>query len=96
MTQEALPQMVKSLKGLDFLFHDAGHSKESYIRDFQAVLPILKPGSVALIDDIRWEGERFYKGDPQCYEGWKEIVSHPRVKRAAEISDTMGLVLLGE
>ena len=48
-----LPRIVKSLKRVDFLFHDAGHSREDYVRDFDAVLPILAPGAVILIDDIR-------------------------------------------
>ena len=93
-TQEALPRIVKSLERLDFLFHDAGHSREDYVRDFHAVLPILAPGAVVLIDDIRWEDPRFFQGNPRCYEGWMEIVNHGRVRRALEISG-MGLLLLG-
>lgn len=93
---EALPKLVKSLEGVDFLFHDAGHSKEDYVRDFNAALPILKPGAVVLIDDIRWNDPRFSTGNPRCYEGWLEVVKHPRVRRAVEISDILGLLLLHE
>jgi predicted O-methyltransferase YrrM len=98
-TLEVLPRIVKSLERVDFLFHDAGHSREDYVRDFNAVLPILAPGAVVLIDDIRWENPRLYKGNPRCYEGWVEIRNHPRVRRAVEINDaggSMGLLLLGE
>ena len=96
-TQERLPQMVSSFKeGLDFMFHDAGHSKEDYIRDFHTVLPIMKPGAVILIDDIRWNDPRIMPTNPHCYAGWKEIVRHPRVRRAVEIDDDMGLLLLGD
>ena len=92
--QEVLPKIVKSLEGLDFLFHDATHSKEDYVRDFEALLPVLGPGSVVLFDDIYWEDPRFFTGNPHSYEGWREVVKHPRVRRAIEIK-TMGLILLG-
>jgi predicted O-methyltransferase YrrM len=91
LTQDVLPRIVNSIQPLDLLFHDAGHSKEDYVRDFNMVLPILKPGSIAIIDDIRW------KGDPSTYEGWKEVLNHPRVRRAVEIDNGgMGLLLIGE
>jgi predicted O-methyltransferase YrrM len=93
-TQERLPEIIKSLDRLDFLFHDAGHSREDYVKDFDTVLSILVPGAVVLIDDIRWEDPRFFQGNPRCYEGWIEVVNHPRVRRAVEINDTMGLLLL--
>ena len=99
LTQEALPMIVTSLERIDFLFHDAGHSGEDYVRDFHAVLPILAPGAVVLIDDIRWDDPRFSGENPCCYEGWVEILNHPRVRRAVEITDSngsMGLLLLGE
>jgi predicted O-methyltransferase YrrM len=99
LSQEALPMIVKSLERVDFLFHDAGHSREDYVRDFHTVLPILAPGAVVLIDDIRWDDPRFSGENPCCYEGWVEILNHPRVRRAVEITDSngsMGLLQLGE
>lgn len=94
-TEDVLPELVKSLGKIDFMFHDAAHSKEAYIRDFNLVLPILAPGSVVLIDDIRWDAGRFSTTNTRCYEGWMEIVSHPRVLRAIEINNIVGLLLLG-
>jgi predicted O-methyltransferase YrrM len=93
-TNQVLPQLVNSLPPIDFMFHDAGHSQLDYTRDFNAILPVLKPGAVVLVDDIRWSDPRFAEGDPQCYRGWLDIVSHPRVSRAVEIDDSMGLLLL--
>jgi predicted O-methyltransferase YrrM len=95
-TQQALVKMATYLEPLDFLFHDAGHSREDYIRDFRTLLPVLAPGAVVLIDDIRWEDSRFFKGNPRCYEGWLEVLNHHRVRQAVEINDTMGLLLLDE
>jgi predicted O-methyltransferase YrrM len=59
MTQDALPDLAGSLGQIDLLFHDAGHSRVEYLRDFNAVVGILSPSSVVLIDDIRWEDPRF-------------------------------------
>ena len=76
------------------MYHDAGHSKKHYIEDFHTVLPAMKPGAVILFDDIRWKDPRFMPTNPQCYEGWKEVVKHPRVRQAVEINNDMGLLLL--
>ena len=92
MTQELLPGIVKSLSQVDFVFHDAGHSREDYLRDFQAILPLLRDGAIVLIDDIRWESSRSPRVLSLCYKGWCEIADHPRVCRAAEIAGTMGLL----
>ena len=94
MTQTALPGLARSLDRIDFLFHDAGHSREEYSRDFNAVVGILSPGSVVLIDDIRWEDPRFSSQPAQTYQGWREIVSHPRVRRAVEVDHNLGMLLL--
>ena len=93
-TGKVLPELVKSLGRIDFMFHDAGHSREDYIGDFNQVSEILSPGAVVLFDDIRWEDPTMYEGQARTYEGWKEVVSHPRVKRAVEIDDALGLLLL--
>jgi predicted O-methyltransferase YrrM len=93
-TQERLAPIVKSMNGIDFLFHDAGHSREDYIRDFSAACEGLIPGAVVLIDDIRWEDPRFHTVPPRTYDGWMEVIAHPRVTRAVEIDDILGLLLL--
>jgi predicted O-methyltransferase YrrM len=94
-TQDAVPRIVTSLDRIDFLFHDAAHGRDEYLRDFLAVAPHLGPGAVALFDDIRWNDPRFAT-NPRCYEGWMEIVNHPRVRRAVEIDGSMGLLMMGE
>jgi predicted O-methyltransferase YrrM len=93
-TSRILAELVASVGQVDFMFHDAGHSRLDYTRDFNAVLPVLAPGAVVLIDDIRWSDPRFFKGDPQCYQGWRDIADHSRVGRAVEIDDSMGLLLI--
>ncbi len=93
-TKDVVPDLGRTLTGIDLLFHDAGHSREDYVGDFTAALPFLAPGSVVLFDDIRWNDPQFVKTDPRCYEGWMEVTRHPRVRRAGEIGAEMGVVLL--
>lgn len=94
MTQEILPELVKSIGKIDFMFHDAAHTEEHYIRDFTNVLPILLPGSVIVFDDIRWNNKKFTTKNPRCYRGWMKIIAHPRVIWAIEIDKKIGIALL--
>jgi predicted O-methyltransferase YrrM len=94
-TDQVLPELVKSLGSIDFMFHDAGHSREDYIRDFTLVSETLAPGAVVLFDDIRWgPSPRTFEGDPHSYEGWKHIIAHSRVRRAVEVDGLLGLFLI--
>jgi predicted O-methyltransferase YrrM len=94
-TEKVIPELVKTLGKIDFLFHDAGHSREDYIRDFALVSGALAPGAVVLFDDIRWyPSARTFEGDPRSYEGWKEVIAHSRVRRAVEVDGLFGLFLV--
>jgi predicted O-methyltransferase YrrM len=95
VVQEILPRLVPALGAVDMLFHDAGHSRADYVRDFELLVPALAPGAVAVFDDIRYADARFYQSDPQAYEGWCEVVSHPRVRQAVEIDGDVGLLMVG-
>ncbi len=93
-TEETLPRIAKDVV-IDFMFHDAGHSREDYIRDFNAVKNSFAPGALVLIDDIRWEDPLMSQGRAlRCYEGWMEICADSKVRRAVEIDNSMGLLLL--
>jgi len=93
-TKDVLPELARSISPIDFVFHDAGHTMEDYIRDFSLVVDSLAPGAVMLIDDIRWDDARFYKGPTNTYRGWQAIAEHQRVRHAIEIDGSMGIVLL--
>lgn len=93
-TSAVLPRLAKSLEPVDFMFHDAGHSRKDYVEDFHAALPLLAPGAVVLFDDINWNDPRFAANNPQCHKGWLEVASHPKVRWAVEIGQEMGLILL--
>ena len=93
-TQKLLPELARGGVPIDFIFHDAGHSRDDYVNDFGAIIGALAPGSVVLIDDIRWEDARFFQGAAKTYGGWREVVAHPQVSQAIEIDGAMGLVQL--
>jgi predicted O-methyltransferase YrrM len=94
-TAHVLPELAKSLGSIDFMFHDCGHSREDYIRDFSLVCDALAPGAVVMFDDIRWMPPRdLLEGDPHTYDGWKEVIAHPRVRRAVEIDSMFGMFLM--
>lgn len=92
-TQNVLPTLMKTLGPVDFMFHDAGHSREDYVRDFEAVVDSLSPGAVMVIDDIHWQDARFGGGQANTYQGWLDVVAHARIRHAVEV-DGMGLALL--
>jgi predicted O-methyltransferase YrrM len=93
-TSHVLPRLAGNVTPVDFMFHDAGHSRKDYVNDFLAALPSLAAGAVVLFDDINWNDPRFASINPQCRKGWLEVVGHERVVQAVEIGEEMGLVLL--
>ena len=93
-TEDVLSDIVGSINKIDFMFHDGGHYKENYIRDFENACTRLIPGSVVLFDDIRYEDKLINAIPRHTYEGWMKIVAHPRVKMALEIEEKLGLLLI--
>lgn len=93
-TSEVLPQLAEETGPINFMFHDAGHTGDDYINDFQAIVDALAPGAVILFDDIRWEDIRFHPGPAHAHEGWLKVAAHSRVRWAVEVEKKMGLALL--
>jgi predicted O-methyltransferase YrrM len=96
LTQELLPALVKSCAAaapVEFMFHDAGHSRADYVNDFGAVVSALAPGGLVVFDDINWKPSgRFPQAQGFTHDGWQDVVAHPRVKQAIEINGEMGLL----
>jgi predicted O-methyltransferase YrrM len=93
-TRDVLPELAKSISPIDFVFHDAGHTMDDYIRDFSLIVDALAPGAVLLIDDIRWEDARFYPGPTNTYRGWQAVAGHERIRHAVEIDGSIGMALV--
>jgi hypothetical protein len=75
------------------MFYDAGHSREGYVRDFGAVVDLLSPRSVMIIDDTRWEDARFGGRRENTYRGSLDVVAHGRIRHIVEVNGSMGLAL---
>jgi predicted O-methyltransferase YrrM len=93
LTQNVLPKLMSTLGPIDFMYHDAGHTREDFVRDFGAVVHSLSPGSVMVIDDIRSTADPRF-GGADAYRGWLDIVAHARVRHAVEVNGGLGLALL--
>ena len=89
-SQDALAHLTPG--SVDLVFHDAGHSRDDYVGDFGAMLPALTSNAIVLIDDIRWDGRGIVREDPRSYEGWREVVAHPRVAEAVEMNGEVGVL----
>ena len=91
---ESLTGICSEIGEIDFVFHDAGHSGENNVRDFQRMEPSLPRGAVVVVDDIRWTNPLYPEPAMSCYDGWLEIVGHQRVRRAVEVNRGIGMVQL--
>ena len=96
LIEEMLPKAVEDAGSgkIDLFTHDAGHSYDCYVKEFGLIVDHIKPGGIVLIDDINWEDARFYNEPTRCYEGWREIASHPRVADAVELDGSIGMLRL--
>ena len=91
LTTEVIPKLDLVDK-VGFVFHDANHTRQAYIEDFGAFEPLLTSGAFVLFDDIRWDNPIPESAPSETYEGWMEVVRHPRVVRAVEIDGELGLL----
>jgi predicted O-methyltransferase YrrM len=94
LTQNLLPQLMSTLGPIDLMYHDAGHTREDYVKDFGVVVNSLSPGAVVVIDDIRWEDARLGGEPTNTYRGWLDVIAHSRIRHAVELNAAMGLALL--
>ncbi len=69
---ERLPEALRSLGSLDYVFVDGNHRNEPTLRYFEQCLAHAHEGSVFIFDDIHWS-----EGMEQA---WATIKAHPKVK----------------
>ena len=91
---DAIAQLVAASEQFDFIFHDNGHSGDQYVRDFTELQPLMPARGLFVLDDINWHGHGQGPSQRTCYEGWLEIIRHPRVTAAIEINGAMGVISL--
>ncbi|HBX51232.1 MAG: SAM-dependent methyltransferase [Bacteroidetes bacterium RIFOXYA12_FULL_35_11] len=66
-----LPETLKKIKKLDFVFFDGNHRYEPTVNYFQLCLEKAHEESVFIFDDIHWSHEMEL--------AWKQIKNHPKV-----------------
>jgi predicted O-methyltransferase YrrM len=65
-----LPEVLKSLTRIDYVFFDGNHSKEATLEYFSSFLAKASDNCVFVLDDIRWS-----KG---MVEAWNKIIEEPK------------------
>jgi predicted O-methyltransferase YrrM len=80
---ETLPEVIKNLTFVDYVFFDGNHRKEATLEYFHKFLPLASPYAVFVFDDIRWSAG--------MYEAWKEIINEPSAKITVDLF-SVGLV----
>ncbi len=68
---ETLPEKLKEIPSIDFVFFDANHRYEPTIRYFEQCLAQAHEGSCFVFDDIYWSGE--------MKAAWQTIQNHEAV-----------------
>jgi predicted O-methyltransferase YrrM len=80
---ETLPQVLKNLTSVDYVFFDGNHRKEATLEYFQKFLPLASAKCVFVFDDIRWS--------TGMHEAWKEIIKEPKATVTVDLF-SFGLV----
>lgn len=82
---DKLPDILNSLKKVDFIFIDGNHQKNPTIKYFELCLTKAVNETVIVFDDIHWSSG--------MEEAWNEIRNHPSVTLSVDIF-FMGIVFL--
>ena len=72
-----LPEYLKRIDQLDFVFFDGNHTKEATLNYFKLCLPKTNKSTVFVFDDIYWS-----KG---MSEAWEEIKKHPKITLTVDL-----------
>lgn len=80
---EVLPDVLKKVNQLDFVFFDGNHRKEPTLSYFKQCLEKANEKSVFIFDDIYWSAE--------MTEAWEEIKKHEQVTVSLDLF-YMGIV----
>jgi len=80
---ETLPQALRKMQGVDYVFFDGNHRKIPTLNYFHEALKYAHEDSVFVFDDIYWSEEMI--------EAWEEIKAHPQVTLTVDIF-YMGIV----
>ena len=72
-----LPEVIKTLDKVDFVFVDGNHQKDATLKYFEWCLPKVHENTMLIFDDIYWsEGMK---------EAWTQIKAHPQVTATVDL-----------
>ncbi len=74
---ERLPEVLNSMKAVDYAFIDGNHRKEPTLNYFNECLKHIHDKSILVFDDIHWSSE--------MEEAWVEIKGHPDVSLSLDL-----------
>lgn len=85
LIDETLSGLLERIEPIDYALLDADHSEAATVRHFNAVVPHLRAGAVALFDDITQTDE--------MRRAWRSAASHERVTVALGLR-RLGIVVI--
>lgn len=78
-----LPEVVKQLETIDYVFFDGNHTYEATIQYFEWCLTKANQNTIFIFDDIRWSADMF--------QAWNKVIDHQHVTVSIDLF-AMGLV----
>lgn len=75
--EQTLPEILKEIKTLDFVFFDGNHKKEATLHYFSQCMERITEKSVFVFDDIHWS--------PGMAEAWDTIKNDSRVTLSIDL-----------
>jgi predicted O-methyltransferase YrrM len=75
--ENTLPEVVKQLPHIDYVFFDGNHSLEATLQYFEWCLPKVHENTIFIFDDIRWSDEMNLV--------WQKIKNHPQVTVSVDL-----------
>lgn len=82
--EDAIADFARQNEHFDWVFLDADHRYESTLSVVHSLLPLLKPGAVMVLDDIRWSDGMWH--------AWDELRRLPGVSHAIDFH-RMGMLV---
>jgi predicted O-methyltransferase YrrM len=74
---EVLPEILKEIPGLDFVYMDGNHTYAATLRYFEWLMPKMNKRGVIVVDDIYWS--------PGMTRAWNTMKKDPRVKLSLDL-----------
>jgi predicted O-methyltransferase YrrM len=74
---DTLPELIKQLQKVDFVFIDGNHRKEPTLSYFEQLLPLTHNDTIIVFDDIHWS-----RG---MEDAWSVIQQHPSVRCSIDL-----------